>query len=266
MTKNIDITKNERPLITPLWIIALFVSLTETVLGIAVIQTTAGIQIALTVFVVIFPLLIAGAFFAILWHKPYVFYPPKEFGQKTDVSTYVKAMQQKKIDEPQLYLNIQETIRRTLVSEEVINELASTLSPKVNKPEKEQIAQILNSATGKALSDIREMNFVSIDTRPIQGKTDGKVREFIYKESYPVWSFLTDIYFILSKEVKPYTYGTKWVLRDTTTKNNLLYFGSDFKPSLTDKQTYGRYMEILQSITLENAGIKPGMKLEAIWL
>jgi hypothetical protein len=59
--------------ITPLWIVALFVSLTETVLGIAVTQTTGGVQVALTVFVLVFPVLIAGSFFAILWHKPYVF-------------------------------------------------------------------------------------------------------------------------------------------------------------------------------------------------
>ena len=267
MTEDKDESKSGRPPIIPLWIIALFVSLTETVLGIAVVQTTAGIQIVLTAFVVIFPLLIAGAFFAVLWHKPYVFYPPNEFGRKTDVASYVKAMQQKTIiDEPQLYTNIQETIRKTLVSDNVINELASTLSPKMNKPEKEQIAQILNSATDTALNDIRGMNFLSVDTRPIQGKIDGKVYNLIYKENYPVWSFLTEIYFKLREDLEPYTYGTKWVLRDTATKNNLIYFGTNQKISLTNEQNYSKYVELLQSITLTNGGIKSGMSLEVIWL
>lgn len=78
--------------ITPLWIVALFVSFTELVLGVAATQTDGGIQLALIVFVLSFPVLIAGAFFLILWHRPYVFYPPTEFGE-TNVLDYVRAMQ-----------------------------------------------------------------------------------------------------------------------------------------------------------------------------
>ena len=65
---------------TPLWIISLFVSLTEVVLGTAVTQTVGGVQIALTAFVMSFPLLVASAFFAILWSRPWVFYSPSEYG------------------------------------------------------------------------------------------------------------------------------------------------------------------------------------------
>ena len=85
----------EKRAITPLWIVALFVSLTETVLGIAVTQTAGGIQVSLTVFVLTFPVVIAGAFFLVLWHKPYVFYPPTEFGHHINVGEYVEAMQRK---------------------------------------------------------------------------------------------------------------------------------------------------------------------------
>ena len=81
--------------ITPLWIVALFVSLTELVLGAAVTQTAGGIQVALTVFVIAFPVLIAGSFFLTLWHKPYVFYPPTEFGHQINVGEYVEAMQRR---------------------------------------------------------------------------------------------------------------------------------------------------------------------------
>src|ERR1044071_4920386 len=85
----------EKRAITPLWIVALFVSLTETVLGVAVTQTQGNIQVALTVFVLTFPLLIAGSFFGILWHKPYVFYPPTDFGEQTKVGEFVEAMQRR---------------------------------------------------------------------------------------------------------------------------------------------------------------------------
>src|SRR3954467_15266180 len=98
---------NERKIITPLWIVALFVSLTEVVLGVAVTQTQGGIQIALTVFVLAFPMLIAGMFFTTLWFKPYVFYPPTEFGNQTSVLDYVRAMQGKLALDSQMQ-NIQE--------------------------------------------------------------------------------------------------------------------------------------------------------------
>jgi hypothetical protein len=83
----------QKKAITPLWIVALFVSLAEVTTGAAVTQTTGGIQIALTVFVITFPIIIASAFFITLWRKNYVLYSPKEFGQQINVKEYVEAMQ-----------------------------------------------------------------------------------------------------------------------------------------------------------------------------
>ena len=78
--------------LTPLWVISSFVSLSEATLGVATTQTTGAIQITLTVFVVLFPVLIATGFFAVLWWKPYVFYPPSEYGRHVNVEQYVQAM------------------------------------------------------------------------------------------------------------------------------------------------------------------------------
>jgi CheY-like chemotaxis protein len=80
---------------TPLWVISLFVSLTEVITGVAATQITGNLQEALIVFVIAFPLFIASAFFIILWHKPYVFYPPTEF-KGVDVNEFVEAMQRKR--------------------------------------------------------------------------------------------------------------------------------------------------------------------------
>lgn len=76
---------------TPLAIIAAFVTLTETVLGIGLTQVSGGVQVALTVFVIAFPTLVALAFFIILWSRPYVFYSPAEFGG-TDPKHFAEAM------------------------------------------------------------------------------------------------------------------------------------------------------------------------------
>jgi hypothetical protein len=76
--------------LTPLWVISLFVSLTETTLGIAATKTGGGVQVALTAFVIAFPIFVACAFFAVLWTKAYVFYPPSEYA-KVDVQKFVEA-------------------------------------------------------------------------------------------------------------------------------------------------------------------------------
>lgn len=79
------------PRITPLWIVAAFVTMTESVLGYALTQVDGGVQIALTAFVISFAILVAGAFFVILWNRPYVFYPPSEYGDK-DPKAFVDAL------------------------------------------------------------------------------------------------------------------------------------------------------------------------------
>jgi hypothetical protein len=75
---------------TPLGIIAAFVTLTETVLGFVATQVTGGIQIAVTAFVITFATLVAAAFFLILWKRPWVFYSPSEYGQM-DPEKFMKA-------------------------------------------------------------------------------------------------------------------------------------------------------------------------------
>lgn len=76
---------------TPLAIIAGFLSLTELVVGVAITQVTGCVQVMLALFVMIFPTLIASAFFAILWSRPHVFYSPAEYG-KMKPKDFVEAM------------------------------------------------------------------------------------------------------------------------------------------------------------------------------
>jgi len=76
---------------TPLWVIAFFVSTAETVLGIAVTRTSGGVQVALAAFVIAFPVLVAGAFFAILWFRPHHFYAPSEYGSRVGPREFAEA-------------------------------------------------------------------------------------------------------------------------------------------------------------------------------
>jgi hypothetical protein len=70
---------------------ALFIFLTETVLGYAAIQTTGNIQVILVTFAVGFPVLTAAGFFSVLWVKPWVLYPPGEY-TTASVRQFVDAM------------------------------------------------------------------------------------------------------------------------------------------------------------------------------
>jgi len=90
--QNNSTSKKKGAPITPLWVISALLGLCEIVTGIVGTQVTGNIQLILTLFVVIFPLLIAGAFFSILWKKPYVFYPPGDFEKETNVAEYVQAL------------------------------------------------------------------------------------------------------------------------------------------------------------------------------
>jgi tetratricopeptide (TPR) repeat protein len=117
-------SKSKVASITPLWIVASFVGLTEIVVGIVATQTTGSIQVALTYFVCAFPLLVAAAFFGILWKKPFVFYPPAEFGSAQDVTSYVAAMQGHLPEK---------SIQKTLISaskKELFNEPSQTTEEK----------------------------------------------------------------------------------------------------------------------------------------
>ena len=82
----------EKSAMTPLGIIALFLSVSETVAGITTALTEGALQIAFGTFAITFPLIIAASFFVLLWKKNHVLYPPSEFGNDTTVGEFVDAM------------------------------------------------------------------------------------------------------------------------------------------------------------------------------
>jgi hypothetical protein len=52
----------QRRFISPLWIISIFFSFSESVLGYAVLKTTSATHVALICLVIAFPLMVAGCF------------------------------------------------------------------------------------------------------------------------------------------------------------------------------------------------------------
>ncbi|MGI9107232.1 MAG: hypothetical protein ACR2G4_13400 [Pyrinomonadaceae bacterium] len=244
--------------LTPLWVISLFVSLTEAVLGAAVTQTSGNIQVALTAFVVVFPLLIAIGFFAILWFRPHHFYSPTEFGQQ-GAREFVEAITQRKpLDENQLFTNIQKTIRATLASNEIVSALTETVGNKQGTIKSDDAVRILESAADKAVENIREENFLTINTRPLLGN-GGKIWRVPYDQFRTISDLLDDTWITLNarKKIPPFTYGEKWILKDA--KSNRLF--KDVGMLWAEKRGMAR-----DSRKLEDVGILPGMELEAVFI
>lgn len=101
-------TQSKKNSLTPLWIISMFFSFTEVMAGYAVFNTDGGIQVTLLIFVILFPILIASAFFMVLWYRPEHFYTPKDFDKDEGyLKSMVNSRKRTKLD-VDLYLNTEE--------------------------------------------------------------------------------------------------------------------------------------------------------------
>jgi len=65
---------------SPLWLIAVFISVAEATAGFSVTKTEGNVQIAMLVFFICYTLLVSICFFGFLWFKPANFYAPSEYG------------------------------------------------------------------------------------------------------------------------------------------------------------------------------------------
>ena len=126
----------KQQLITPLTVISAFLALVEVALSSTLSKLSGSVQTELTYFTIIFPLLVCIAFFYTLWFRPYVFYPPSEFGKDVGVDEYRNAMTSHPIppkgDEntetkisdtlilDQLQTQFQEKSKLTKIAEEVV--------------------------------------------------------------------------------------------------------------------------------------------------
>jgi len=237
---------------TPLWVISLFVSLSEVVTGIAVTQANGGIQVTLTVFVVVFPILVATAFFVILWTKPYVFYSPNEFGPQTDVTKYVDAMRHRNETDAKMTELVQASIKDAFNSTQMAAKLEETLKGAGSLSEK-KIADALKSVGETALSAL-EMNTVTIDPTPIAGRKS-KLRQVPYDPNQPVGRFLDDVWFSLEDKVPAYQYDKVWILRDKASGFELRDAGRSWATKHGQKEDLRPIREV---------GIRPGMHLKAV--
>ena len=230
--------------LSPLWIIALFLSFSETVLGIAVTQTRGGIQAALTIFVMSFPPIVSGLFFIVLWRKPYVFYPPTEFSRSVDVKSFVEAMQSTR--HPQQVISVSEVAIKSLESR--IATLSKSLEG-TNDPG-QQAALLIRQAV-----DAVKKSVLRIDSRPLF-KEQGRLWEEAFDPTITIRDFLNNLYFAMEPwGLRAFTYGDKWVLKNLDTGETLSSIGTNWA------RRNGLYEDLRY---LPEIGVSGGMTLQVI--
>jgi hypothetical protein len=232
--------------INPLWIITLFFSFTEVALGFAVFNTIGGIQIALTSFVIIFPLLSAIGFFTLLWSRPEHLYAPKDYTNDEAFLKSIEGARTSRTNIINLDKEIQDRINGFLTSDELVQKLSDSQG--------EQLKKLLQTTAEDITSDIRESNFFTISLKGISPELDDMI---IPVDGFTSFDSLTnEIYFALNGAVPPYTYGTTWVIRDKKSKNIFRH------ARMITGIGAGKYIE--DNRTLSEVGIKAGMSLEIV--
>ena len=243
--------------LTPLWIIALFLSLTETTLGIATTQTDGGIQVALTTFVIMFPTVIAVLFFVILWFKPYVLYAPTDYGSDVDVTSFVSAIASGNRPD-KLYHEIVAVLKENISSRDTVNKIQETASSNSTRDLGDELARVLDMAVEKSVERIKDVGFFTVDCRPIT-KNDNDMLEIPYEIFSNVSQFLDNLWIFINtrKSLPTRAYGSIWVLRDKSSGKDLSEMG----------RTWAKQRGMnLDTRSLSAVGIKAGFVYEARYL
>jgi hypothetical protein len=209
--------------LTPLWVIAGFISLTEIVISFSVVQTTGFVQILLTLFAIAFPTAVAGLFFYTLIFKPQVLYAPFDYSAAVDMERYVRVLHYAR-DPERTTKEIEEVVQKALLSETIAPELreivraATSLSAAETSKGvgKADAARLAARRTAKLI--VSELS-VRIDPRPLLGNK-GDEFEMDVRSVPDLQTFLDYIFFYLNKKdpaIKPFQYNVQWVLEDAET-------------------------------------------------
>jgi hypothetical protein len=202
--------------LNPLWIISLFLGLSETTVGTVAALASGWVQGVLVAFAVTFPILVVGAFFTILWKRPEVLYAPGDFPEHVSVKTYVEGMRRGSERDVEL---LEEVVRDTL--ESVLPSFVSNMATPA------QVTQLVNEAVASAREGIAS-RFLTIDLSSASSEFFNFHAQFPLTEEGRVSDLLDRLWAILRDHVKPYTYGTHWVLIDRKSGHTFSDIGSQW--------------------------------------
>jgi hypothetical protein len=220
---------------SPLWIIALFIALSEAVASIAAIATYGVSRLLFTYFATGFPLVVLTVFVWMLLKHPANLYSPGQYTEQTGIEAYVQALTRANRDQ-------QEVITHA-VAEAVVTaaETKSTPVSANTNSLREQVIESIDRYVDRASITV-DRRFIMEDAEPVQ---------IPVTEKTTVGSLLDSIFFTISTVVEPFTYGSSWVLADE---------GSELLGDMGTKwaEQHGLTRD---TRSLKEVGIKPGSRL-----
>jgi len=226
--------------LNPLWIISIFFSFTETMLGYAVFNTQGFVQITLAIFVVLFPTFVAIMFFRIVWFRPKHLYAPTDY--RNDQSFLDSFKETTTADN--LSKQIEDTVNESLSSDKILQDLKGG----------ENAKDVLKKTAEIIVNKIKQDNFITIDISKFS-KKETKVLTFAYDDFEDFNDFSNQVFFKLRKvcKIKYFTYNYDWELVDSETRHVIvgtrMLTGTPPGDFCDDKRT------------LEEVGIRRGAKL-----
>jgi hypothetical protein len=227
----------ERGPINPLWVIGLFVSLTQTAITIAATEASGWIQGLIAVFAVVFPSAVAGSFFAILWKRPYVFYAPGDFPRHIDVTTFVAAMRS-------VAQHKQEA--NAIAVDAAIAAAAREALKEGNAADDSRIAAAVEAGRHEY-----SRNLITVHLNGIGVQESALIP---WSDETTVRDFLDDVWTRLADFVEPFTYGTSWVLRDNRT-------AVDYFAQLAKDRNEQMRLYFGDTTSLRDVGLEQGTEL-----
>lgn len=222
----------------PLWVISLFLGLSQVTVTIATTQATGWIQAMLAIFAVTFPTLVSIVFFTVLWRNNKVLYAPREFADGTTVHDFADAMS----GNTQRSVAIVEATLQSLTTrlEAHLQDLGAT------EAQRAEIIDWIGNAARNAVVTVHLSGF-SQNPRSMQVPID---------ESTTVTELLDAVYFAIYKKVTNFSYSKTWLLRDINTGR---LFDDIGRPYARQYLGTDRDFRLLSEV-----GLRPGSTLSVV--
>jgi hypothetical protein len=228
----IDVSKSPNST-SPLWIIALFIALSEATAGAAAITTNGAARLIFTCFAVAFPSTVFGVFVWLLVRHAPKLYAPAQYSR--DITPEVYRLGVNRVDS---------AVIGRAVAETLVPMKSDDSDPGNRTAEVEAVARRFEAAVDESSL------FISLG--PLNRSAD-RLRLPVSRET-PVQPVLNEIFYALDGAVAPNSYGKSWMLINDD--------GTEY----TDMGMPWAKQHNLpgDSRTLDEIGIKPGSRLTAV--
>jgi len=232
-------TNEAPPYPSPLWIIALFIALSEVTTSVAAITADGLSRTMFTVFAVGFPILVLVIFIWLLIKYPANLYSPWQYTSEVGIETYITALSRQ--------------YRATsLVYSQAATELAaSTTTEDASGTDRRSRRQ--EQITEKFERLIENRSVIVDRSELIPNARHVKIP---VTEDTTTGDLLDSVYFEIAPTVRPFTYGISWILVDETGThlNGMGTLWAKNRGQVRDERE------------LQDVGIYPGSRLKAIAL